>query len=82
MIRIVLNGFTGPVEVRGKTWNLVMPPWRENLTDAQVAMVLTYVRTELGANHASAITPRMVADARQDPHPALETSKELLRISE
>src|ERR1035441_1070323 len=28
LVRIVLNGMTGPVRVRGKDWNLPMPPWR------------------------------------------------------
>jgi mono/diheme cytochrome c family protein len=82
MVRIVLNGLSGPVQVRGKTWNLSMPAWRENLTDDQVAVVLTYVRTQLGNNHAGPITPEFVAAARKETHAALETSDELLRISD
>jgi mono/diheme cytochrome c family protein len=82
MVRIVLNGLSGPVQVRGKAWNLSMPAWRENLTDDQVAVVLTYVRTQLGGNHAGPITPEFVAAARKETHDALETSDELLRISD
>src|ERR1017187_9748215 len=33
LVRIVLNGLTGPIRVNGKDWNLAMPPWRENLDD-------------------------------------------------
>jgi mono/diheme cytochrome c family protein len=82
MARIVLNGMTGPVQVRGKAWNLTMPPWRENLTDDQIAVVLTYVRSRLGGNQAGPITPEFVAAARKETHATPETSDELLRISD
>jgi len=82
LVRIVLNGLTGPVRVRGKDWNLPMPPWRENLDDHQVAVVLTYVRSQLGSNHAGAITPEFVAAARKEAHAAPETSDSLLRNSD
>ncbi len=82
MVRIVLNGLSGPVQVRGRAWNLSMPAWRENLTDDQVAVVLTYVRTQLGSNHAGPITPEFVAAVRKETHDTLETSDELLRISD
>jgi mono/diheme cytochrome c family protein len=80
LVRIVLNGVTGPMHVRGRDWNLAMPPWRENLTDDQVAVVLTYVRSRVGTNHAGAITPEFVAAARKEAHPPPETPAELLRI--
>jgi mono/diheme cytochrome c family protein len=82
LVRIVLNGVKGPLQVRGRDWNLVMPPWRENLDDDQVAVVLTYVRSQLGTNHAAAVTPGFVAGARQNMSAATETSEELLRISD
>jgi mono/diheme cytochrome c family protein len=82
LVRIVLNGLKGPVQVRGRAWNLVMPPWKENLDDDQVAVVLTYVRAQLGSNHAGAITPEFVAAARQNPRAAPETADELLRVSD
>jgi mono/diheme cytochrome c family protein len=82
LVRIVLNGLTGPVRVRGRDWNLPMPPWRENLDDDQVAVVLTYVRSQLGSNHTDPITPEFVATARKEAHATPETSDELLRISD
>lgn len=82
LVRIVLNGLTGPVRVQGKDWNLLMPPWRENLDDHQAALVLTYVRSQLGSNHAGAITPEFVAAARKEGRAAPETSDSLLRISD
>ena len=82
LVRIVLNGMTGPVRVRGRDWNLPMPPWRANLDDNQAAVVLTFVRSQLGTNHAGRITPEFVAAARKEPQAAPETSDTLLRISD
>lgn len=82
MVRIVLNGLMGPVRVRGRDWNLAMPPWRENLSDDQVSLVLTYVRSQLGSNHASAITPEFVAETRKEAHKTPQTADEVLRISD
>jgi nitrite reductase (NO-forming) len=52
-IRIVTKGLTGPVTVKGQTFNNVMPP--QVLTDQQIADVLTYVTNSWG-NSASAYT--------------------------
>jgi mono/diheme cytochrome c family protein len=81
LVRIVLNGLKGPVRVRGRDWDLSMPPWRANLDDDQLAVVLTYVRSHLGSNHAEAISPELVAAARQNARETPETSDELLRVS-
>jgi mono/diheme cytochrome c family protein len=81
LVRIVLNGLTGPVRVNGKDWNLPMPPWRANLDDQQVAVVLSYVRSQWGSQHAEAITLESVAAVRKEVR-APETSAELLRISD
>lgn len=80
LVRIALNGLTGPIRVRDHEWNLTMPPWRENLDDDQLAVVLTYIRSQVGGNHAPAITPEAVAAARQEAHAKPETAEELLRI--
>jgi mono/diheme cytochrome c family protein len=81
LVRIVLNGLNGPIQARGKTWNLVMPPWRENLSDEEIALVLNYVRSQWAGEGAAPIKPEVAAAARQESHPKPETSEELLRIS-
>jgi mono/diheme cytochrome c family protein len=81
LVRIVLNGLNGPLQVQGKTWNLSMPPLRENLDDEQIAIVLNYIRSQWGGDGAAPIKPELSAAARQQPHPNLETSEELLRRS-
>ena len=63
VIRIVLHGLTGPVEVAGETYSGMMPPWGGVLKDADIAAVLTYVRSTWG-NKAAPITPAKVAAIR------------------
>lgn len=81
LVRILMNGLSGPIQVQGKTWNLVMPPWRENLDDEQIALVLDFVRSQWGGEGAAPIKPELAAAARHESHPKPETSEELLRIA-
>jgi mono/diheme cytochrome c family protein len=62
LIRLVLHGLQGPITVHGQRYNNVMPPWK-SLSDADMAAVLTYVRSNFG-NSASAVTPEEVATER------------------
>ena len=82
LVRIVLNGVAGPMQVHGREWNLSMPPWRANLDDDQIAVVLTYIRTQLGTNHAAVVTPEFVASIRQGPLTNTESSQALQRVSD
>jgi len=63
-IRIVLHGLQGSIEVKGTTYNNVMPEWGSKLSNEEVAAVLTYVRTSWG-NNAGEITPDMVDEVRK-----------------
>jgi len=47
LIRIVLNGMAGPIEVNGRPYNAIMTPLRY-LKDDQVADVLNFVVTSWG----------------------------------
>jgi mono/diheme cytochrome c family protein len=62
-IKIVLNGLEGVVEVAGKTYNLAMPPHGAVLGDAEVAAVLSFVRSSWG-NSAAVITGEQVKAVR------------------
>jgi mono/diheme cytochrome c family protein len=65
IIRLVLQGGQGPIEVNGKVWSGgVMTPMG-HLTDEQIAHVLTYIRRspEWG-NEASEVTAERVAEVR------------------
>jgi len=56
VIKVVGNGLTGPIEVGGTKYNGQMPAWKASLSDKDIANVVTFVRTSLGSNHATAVT--------------------------
>ena len=62
LVRIVLMGMTGEVKVNGDSYHNVMAP-HSDLTDQQVADVLTYVRATFG-NNAKPITAAEVKAIR------------------
>jgi nitrite reductase (NO-forming) len=68
-IGIVVNGLTGAVTVNGKQYNSVMPPMSQ-LTDDEIANILTYVRNSWG-NKGPAVSKDEVAKVRAStPRPA------------
>ena len=67
IIGIVLNGKTGPITINGKQYSGAMPAWRGQLSDAEIAAVLTYVRSAW-TNKAAAVSADQVASAG---HPAM-----------
>ena len=62
LIQIVLNGRTGPITVNGKQYGGNMPSWRGQLSNAEIAAVLTYVRSSWG-NSAPLVSEDQVATA-------------------
>jgi nitrite reductase (NO-forming) len=73
IIRGVLLGRTGEIIVNGKRYNGTMIP-QNNLTDEEIANVLTYVRNNWG-NTGDAITSLEVARVRQEAPPPTLVSK-------
>ncbi|MHB8177525.1 MAG: cytochrome b N-terminal domain-containing protein [Vulcanimicrobiaceae bacterium] len=61
VIGVVLNGLHGAITVNGRSYNSMMPTWKGNLTNKQIAEVITYIRGSLGKNKASAVTTAQVA---------------------
>lgn len=62
-IKIVLNGLQGPITVKGQTYDGVMPPFGEQLSDAEIAAVLSHVRSSWG-NTAPPIKAEEVSSLR------------------
>jgi mono/diheme cytochrome c family protein len=62
VIRIVLNGLNGPLEMNGKSFNGSMVPWggEGGLNDDEIAAVLTYVRGKAFGNNAPPVDPKRV----------------------
>lgn len=55
VIHIVKFGLTGAIDVKGQKFNGMMPPWGEQLSAADMASAITYIRSSWG-NKASAVT--------------------------
>ncbi|WP_286969451.1 copper-containing nitrite reductase [Flavobacterium sp. UBA4854] len=60
-IKTILHGLTGEVTVNGKKYNNVMPA--QNLSDDEIANVLTYIYSSWG-NNKTEVTPEMVKALR------------------
>lgn len=63
IVRIVLHGLTGEIDVEGQTYAGAMPPWGPTLSDAEIAAVTSYVRASWG-NHATPIAVATVTQLR------------------
>ena len=59
VIHIVKYGLNGKINVKGQSYNGMMPAWGQQLSDADIASVITYVRSSWG-NHGSAVTADQV----------------------
>ncbi len=83
IIRIVLNGATGPIEVKGQAFNNTMVPWRDMLKDEDIAAVLSYVRGNKDwGNDAGPVSPDEIKTIREEikGRAAPFTAPELLAI--
>lgn len=60
VIGIVLNGLHSRITVNGQSFNGQMPAWKGNLSNGDIADVITFIRSGLGKNHASAVTTAQV----------------------
>lgn len=64
VIHIVKYGLNGKLEVKGHSYNGMMPPWGQQLSDADIAAVITYVRSAWG-NKAGPVTTAQVTAVAQ-----------------
>lgn len=62
---IALFGISGPIEVRGESWDMIMPGWAQ-LSDQEIADVLSYVTAEWSAE-ARHVTAEQVERVRNNP---------------
>lgn len=61
---ILLHGLDGPIKVKGETYNGAMPAWKDALTDAQIAGIVSYIRSAWG-NNAGPVTVDQVKALRE-----------------
>lgn len=62
LIAIMMKGLTGKIEVNGEVYKNFMPSHAQ-LTDEEIAHVLSYVRSSFG-NNSTPVTPEMVKKIR------------------
>jgi len=84
IIRAVLYGISGPFPFKGQNFNGSMVPWKDALTDEEIAAVLTYVRQnpEWG-NKAPEVKPERVKAVREKTKSRNQpfSQEELLMVS-
>ena len=64
IIKVVINGLQGDIEVNGEYYSQVMPT-QAYLTNKQIAQVLSYIRTNLD-NHADSVELKDVEAIRKE----------------
>ncbi len=80
---ILIHGMSGSLTVKGSNYNGAMPAFGETLSDAELAGVMSYIRSEWG-NAAPAVTPEAVKaqrDATQERKEPYKGEAELKSIS-
>ena len=65
LVALVLHGASGPLTVKGSTFNGAMPAFGAQLGDAELAAVLTHVRSQWG-NRAEPVSADAVAAVRKN----------------
>lgn len=64
-VKVLLSGLSGPITVKGSSYNGAMPAFGAIWDDAEIAGVVTYIRTTWG-NEAGEVTPEQVAEIRAE----------------
>jgi mono/diheme cytochrome c family protein len=63
LIKILLHGVRGPIEVAGRTYNREMPGFGQVMTDAEIASLASFVRGQFGGS-SPPVEPAAVRRAR------------------
>ena len=81
LLRIVLHGVKGRIELGGKVYDREMPGFGRMLTDVEVAVLVSYTRSRFGSAGAN-VTAADVARVRQRHSGRTEywSADELLRL--
>jgi mono/diheme cytochrome c family protein len=79
-IRIVLLGLSGPIQVKGAPFDVMMPP-PPGLDDLRIAEAISYARTNFG-NNASGVDSALVKKVRESlaERTTLWTASELMAL--
>jgi len=77
LIRIILDGVMGQMQVGNMVYTGVMPPWKTFMNDQEIAAMLTYIRTawENDASEVTADEVRLVREHTSDQRQAWTTTE-------
>ncbi len=80
-VAIVLHGLQGPIEVKGRSYNLAMPPQGAALKDKQIGAILNYVHNAWG-NKGSKVRGDLIRITREEfaDRKEMWTAPELLEL--
>lgn len=65
VVRILLHGLNGSLQVKGANYNGAMPAWKESMSDDDIAHVITYIR-QWSPNAAPAVSAATVGALRKE----------------
>lgn len=65
LVRVLLHGLQGPVDIGGTRYNGVMMAFGGRLNDTEIAAVLTYIRSSW-SNQASVVAAEAVHEVREE----------------
>ena len=80
LARVPLAGLNGPIQVGGHEWNLSMAPMGAGSSDADLAAVLSYIRTSWG-NNSGAVSADEVNAARAAVSGNAPSAEELAKMT-
>jgi mono/diheme cytochrome c family protein len=80
LARVPLAGLNGSIQVAGHEWNLSMAPMGAGLSDADLAAVLSYIRSSWG-NQSSAVSADDVKNARAAINGNAPSAADLARMT-
>ena len=80
LARVPLAGLNGPIQVAGHEWNLAMAPMGAGLSDADLAAVLSYIRTSWG-NTSGAVSADEMKAARAVVSGNAPSAEELAKMT-
>ncbi len=76
VVRVVLTGLQGPIDVAGQSYNSAMPGLAAQLSDEEIAAVSSHIRNSFG-NSASSVSAADVARIRGEGRTAPWSAEEL-----
>ncbi|MRW85439.1 c-type cytochrome [Pseudoduganella sp. FT26W] len=81
-VNILLHGISGKLTVKDSAYNGQMPPFKDKLSDAEIAAVLSHVRSSFGnsAGKISADTVKAERDAGKDRKDAWNGDDDLKQL--